>query len=147
MKRGSAWLKAARKEKGLTQKELASKIGISVNALSNIEQGQRIGSDETWNKIANFFGEKEYMSVSRDTLENILNDISFSMGIILFKKTLPKVIEIGNYTNRNIMIDDFLDTIETQKKQQATYLYLFKDGLIRKGICVEGKENIFRFIL
>ena len=147
MKRESAWLKAARREKGLTQKELASKIGISVNALSNIEQGQRIGSDETWNKIADFFGEKEYMKVSIETLENILNDIRFDMGIILFKKTLLNITEVGNYKSKDDMIDAFLNQIEVQKKQQATYLYLFKYGIIQKCICVEGKEGIFRFIL
>ena len=146
MKRGSAWLKAIRKEKGLTQKQLAEKIGISVNTLSNIEQGQHIGSDETWNKIANFFGEKEYMKVSRETLESLLNDIIYDMGIIIFKERFTRVIEVGNFTNKDIIIDTFMNKIENQKKNQATYLYLFKVGIIKKGIIVEGKEGIFRFI-
>lgn len=146
MKRGSAWLKNIRKKNGLTQKQLAEKIGISVNTLSSIEQKQHIGSEETWNKIANFFGEKEYMKVSRETLELLLNDIDYDMVIILFKERMTKIIEVGNFTSKDIIVDTFMKKIENQNKNQSTYLYLFKIGIIKKGIIVEGKEGIFRFI-
>ena len=51
----SKWLKTMRLKKGLTQKELAKKIGLSVFTIQNIEQGQRKGSPVTWEKILNFF--------------------------------------------------------------------------------------------
>lgn len=54
----SKWLKTMRLKKGLTQKELAEKTGISIHTIANIEQGQRKGSKETWKKILDFF-EKE----------------------------------------------------------------------------------------
>ncbi|MDR2106141.1 MAG: helix-turn-helix domain-containing protein [Coriobacteriales bacterium] len=49
--RTASWLKAQRKAKGLTQKELAAVIGVAPNTLANIEQGQRKGSTEVWQKI------------------------------------------------------------------------------------------------
>lgn len=45
------WLKQARKNAGMTQRELAQAINISTSAIANIEQGQRKGSDEVWAKI------------------------------------------------------------------------------------------------
>ena len=55
MKFNAEWLKNMRLKKGLTQKELAEKIGLSVFAIQNIEQGQRKGSELTWKKILDFF--------------------------------------------------------------------------------------------
>ena len=49
------WLKKMRLKKGLTQKKLAEKTGISIHTIANIEQGQRKGSPATWKKILNFF--------------------------------------------------------------------------------------------
>ena len=55
MIRTKEWLKKQREKAKLTQKELADNTGISVNAIRNIEQGQRLGSIETWTKIERFF--------------------------------------------------------------------------------------------
>lgn len=45
-----------REERGLTQAELADKLGISPSAMSNYEQGIRIPRDEIKVRIAEFFG-------------------------------------------------------------------------------------------
>ena len=50
MELGSA-IKIIRKEKGFTQKELASKCNISTNALCSIENNKTIPSKTTLNKI------------------------------------------------------------------------------------------------
>ncbi|MCL2530500.1 MAG: helix-turn-helix domain-containing protein [Coriobacteriia bacterium] len=50
-RRTAAWLKNARLERGVTQKDLAQAISISTSAIANIEQGQRKGSAEVWEKI------------------------------------------------------------------------------------------------
>lgn len=65
------WLIAARKKEGLTQKQLAEKIGVSIYAIAHIEQGQRVGSVETWEKINNFF---EDVNISYDC-EEIIEEI------------------------------------------------------------------------
>jgi len=49
--RSAAWLMEARRRNSLTQRELAFAIGVSTSAIANIEQGQRKGSNELWDKI------------------------------------------------------------------------------------------------
>lgn len=44
-----------RKSQGLTQKELADKIGLSASAIGNYEQGTRTPDYETLEIIADFF--------------------------------------------------------------------------------------------
>jgi len=44
------------KERGITQAELARRLGISKQHLHNIIKGRRSGSDEMRERIANFFG-------------------------------------------------------------------------------------------
>lgn len=50
------YLKAKRKEKKITQKELAKKAGISPNSLINYETGKRIPTFEILEKLTNALG-------------------------------------------------------------------------------------------
>lgn len=52
------WLKEKRNESKLTQRELADKIGLSPFTIEQIEQGKRLGSTKTWEKIEKFFSEE-----------------------------------------------------------------------------------------
>lgn len=49
-------LQKLRKMKKMTQQEVAVKIGVTVSALSNYEQGIRVPRDEVKKKIAKFYG-------------------------------------------------------------------------------------------
>lgn len=49
-------IKELRLEKGLSQRKLSEKTGISQQALSLYEKGQRNPKIETWQKLANYFG-------------------------------------------------------------------------------------------
>jgi len=51
----------ARKEAGLTQRELAEKAGLSVFTIMQLEQGARGGAEETWLKLEAVFegGQKD----------------------------------------------------------------------------------------
>lgn len=49
--KNKTWLKKILEAKKMTQKQLADKAGISLNAVSKIIRGERYGSDETWGKI------------------------------------------------------------------------------------------------
>lgn len=72
----SKWLKTMRLKKGLTQKELAEKTGLSIFTIANIEQGQRKGSELTWEKLLNFFENDSNVSYdSDDLIEEIKADI------------------------------------------------------------------------
>lgn len=44
-------LKKARKEAGLTQQQMADKLGINLRYYKQIEAGQRIGNFELWDKM------------------------------------------------------------------------------------------------
>ena len=48
-------LKAARKAKGLTQQQMAEKLGITERHYRNIETGAVIGSIELWDKMEDMF--------------------------------------------------------------------------------------------
>ncbi len=49
-------LKELRKKKGLSQKQAANALGISMRAYQNYEYGQREPNIEMINKLANFYG-------------------------------------------------------------------------------------------
>lgn len=69
--RTAEWLKNQRVKHSLTQSQLANKIGISKFAIENIEQGRRMGSAETWEKIENYFENGETVKLSYDSSEII----------------------------------------------------------------------------
>lgn len=72
------WLKEQRVKHSITQQQLANAIGISKFAIENIEQGRRLGSVETWNKIENYFNTDEELIIeydSDDLIEELKSDI------------------------------------------------------------------------
>jgi transcriptional regulator with XRE-family HTH domain len=78
IKNPAEWLKTMRLKKGLTQKELAEKTGLTIFTIQNIEQGSRKGSPATWEKILNFFERGESPKISYDSeelIEEIKEDI------------------------------------------------------------------------
>ena len=48
-------LKRARRDAGLTQKQVAAYLGISETAYQRIEYGQRIGKIDHWDKLEDLF--------------------------------------------------------------------------------------------
>jgi len=71
------WLREQLKIKNITQKELADGTGISVNAVSKIIRGERLGSPESWEKILNFleYDGSIYSFDSGELIEEIKQDI------------------------------------------------------------------------
>ena len=49
-------LKRARKEKGLTQQQMADKLGISLRYYQNLEQGSRTGDFAIWDELEDITG-------------------------------------------------------------------------------------------
>lgn len=49
-------LKRARISAGLTQREMADKLGLSAIGYRQIESGTRIGKIETWDKLEDILG-------------------------------------------------------------------------------------------
>lgn len=48
-------LKRARKEKGLTQQEVADRLGIDIRYYKSLESGERLGSIQLWDKLEDLF--------------------------------------------------------------------------------------------
>jgi transcriptional regulator with XRE-family HTH domain len=48
-------LKNVRKEKGMTQQEVADYLGITLRYYQNIEAGSRIGNFEIWDSLEDLF--------------------------------------------------------------------------------------------
>ncbi len=48
-------LRKARKEKGLTQQQVADRLGISLVYYQKIEQGSRTGDFEIWDSLEDLF--------------------------------------------------------------------------------------------
>lgn len=71
------WLKDQLKKNNMTQVELANRIDLSVNAISKIVRGERLGSPETWDKIYEVLGNGPNTSVSsQDMIRELKEEIS-----------------------------------------------------------------------
>ncbi len=76
-------IKKLRKEKGLTQKALADKLGCSQANLAQYETGKRIPKAETRRRIAK----------ALDVEESLLKDDSFNDSILRFEKELSQFVD------------------------------------------------------
>ena len=61
-------LKKARKEAGMTQKQVAEYLGIKLISYQQIERGLRIGRIETWDKLEDLF--KIHQRILRESVCN-----------------------------------------------------------------------------
>lgn len=78
--RTKEWLKEKRTKYCYTQRQLAKEIGVSPFTIEQIEQGKRLGSVETWEKIENFFKSEDKVKIkvsyeSDDLIAEIKEDI------------------------------------------------------------------------
>lgn len=80
-------IKKLRKEKGLTQQELAKKLKIAQSTIASIESGRRNGNNDTIRSLAKFF------DVSIDYLQGITDE----------RNSLSK--------EKENLIDDFLNLL------------------------------------
>ncbi len=107
--RTKEWLKKIREKNNLTQKELAEKIGISSFTIENIEQGKRLGSAETWEKIEDFFENDNLISISYDS-EELIEELK--QDILEFGEDYPcilvyKIVEDHIFfTNYDFIIEE-----------------------------------------
>ena len=101
-------LKQARKNMGLTQKDVADKLGIHYTTYRNYEQGQREPNNKTILALSNLFNvSTDYLLGKEDPLE-ALNLSSVGKAIVQLYISLPPqertalaehVVEIASKTN------------------------------------------------
>ena len=61
-------LKKARKEAGMTQKQMADRLGITVRSYQRIESGERLGTIEMWDLLEDLF--KTHQRTLREVSSN-----------------------------------------------------------------------------
>lgn len=125
--RTKEWLIKNRTKYVLTQRQLAAKIGVSAYTIENIEQGKRLGSVETWNKIENFFKnselEKENTSYdSTDLIEELTSDIE-EFGddhtcILIYKIVNDCIV----FTNYDFIVEE--DKFDAKKELDENEKYI-----------------------
>ena len=94
-------LKRFRNGVKLSQSDLAEKVNLSTNMISEIEKGKKFVSDETISKIAGFFKKEPY------------------------RFFLPE--EKWYLPEETIYIDDFLDNMTSSTREQwANYINIIK---------------------
>lgn len=115
------WLKKQRKLSGITQKELAEKIGTSPFTIEQIEQGRRLGSADTWDKIENYFENGVSVSYeSEELIEEIKQDIEEfgeNYPCILIYKIIDDSIFFTNY-DFIIEEDEFNEKTELEENEK-----------------------------
>lgn len=100
--RTKEWLKLARKNISLTQKELAEIAKLSIQTIRDIEQGTSRGSKETWEAI-----ETAFDSLSRDIVVLDQHGNKHTFEIKGDERPLLEMIKIANDNgyDLNIVID------------------------------------------
>lgn len=106
-----------REAKGLTQKEVADRIGITQASLSMIERGERVGSDKTKIKLSKLYGKtidylffegkitkRDWMKTYRYKKEDINNEPmnKWTRVIIQTNEKNPKPIAIMTNDNYEV---------------------------------------------
>ena len=122
-------LKKLRRQRGVTQKEIADYLGISVSAYGNYELGQRKPNFEILCKIADFFDvsidyllerPRALLISSSEELNGELLDLA--VNFTDKKQLLAVIIKLGSITPDHFqtvlhMIDFFYDIERSNKKR------------------------------
>lgn len=114
-------IKLFRKEKGLTQKELGERIGISAISVRKYESGDRNPSNTTLQVIADVLGidKNQLLSLNDETnsIEDILQKLSVAFdGSVPYKKISPAPLKI-EYNNLSLV--EKINTLNELGKQKV----------------------------
>ncbi len=123
--RTKEWLINKRKEKGITQQQLADSIDLSRYAIENIEQGRRMGSVDTWDKIESFFEDEENIRLSYDS-EDLIDELQKDIAefgedwpcILVYKEIYGYIV----FTNYDFITDE--KPFEPKKELQKDEKYI-----------------------
>ncbi|SHJ36933.1 Methanogenic corrinoid protein MtbC1 [Clostridium amylolyticum] len=126
MEKFTSRLKELRKEKKITQKELADSLGLAQSTIANYEQGIRFPDNVMIKKLADYF------SVSLDYLLKRTE----VREIVLTKKNYEFINKLDDLEYKNIISKKYLDELIKGDKKAARDLIIdaFKGGLDIQGI-------------
>lgn len=127
------WLIKKRSEYNLTQKQLADIIDVSIYTISNIEQGQRNGSDYVWNRLEDYFKMRD---IDQD---NVSEKYKININEKITKRGMNSLfyqIEIDNEIGERIMTISYAQNIANMLHDTPIFRY-FKDC---NGMFINAKQ-------
>ena len=138
-------IKELRQSKGLTQAELAQKVGISEQAVSFYENDRRKPKMETWNKLADFF------NVSVPFLQGMPEPAGKNRLKELRQKKNLTLKKLGKHVG---MLDSTLSQYENGKRepgqevwQKLAYYFGTSVSYIRGDLDTEYLEKIVELLM
>ena len=140
-------IKEARKKAGLTQKELAAKLGIAYQTLAQWENDLRNPKRETLQKIASALGINWYELYAESEEEQIEAKKNYDVAKFLSEKRKGVKVGIigkdGKTEFRDITIDDYFELFEEDAERKKKYLSLYDqlNGLGKKK-AIERVEEL-----
>ena len=133
-------IKSLRKERGLTQLQLAQASNISLAVIAGVESGRRNPSKEMAKRLSSFFGVPIQAFIFEDAttdapqqsqqttdipkllqIEKNLRDVLESLNLKLSEETIIKCIEYfysENITDPNVMKHMFIFSLKTNQTQE-----------------------------
>ncbi|NEZ47659.1 helix-turn-helix domain-containing protein [Clostridium niameyense] len=123
MSRVSEKIKEARNKKGLTQKQLAKKLGVSEKFISEVELGKRIINQNIMNRISKILGED-------------INDITMSFEEKILQESTKKTSNPNNTKVKEV----WNDALSSVLKSVPVYDYNLRNIITTKQLPIIGNK-------
>lgn len=125
-------IREVRKKRGVSQEKLANSLGITRQAISQYEIGNREPKLETWQKLANFF------DVPISYLQGI--DVDETINQVDFKKLSP--LGLSFYENESFDKNESSEATEIQLHEDMLNSILYSE----KSLALENMNKYIEFL-
>ncbi len=125
-------IKEIRQEKNLSQTDIAKALGVTRQAISLYEKGDREPKLETWQKLADFFG------VSVPYLQGVsdIDDPNFYKNLELYLALIAESNSLENYKDK-----DFVKKLDVSENERIKANFSLVFNLLEMGVMDEIKEE------
>lgn len=126
-------IKEIRQEKNLSQTDIAKALGVTRQAISLYEKGDREPKLETWQKLADFFG------VSVPYLQGVsdIDDPNFYKNLELYLALIAESNSLENYKDK-----DFVKKLDVSENERIKANFSLVFNLLEMGVMDEIKEEL-----
>ena len=126
-------IKEIRQEKNLSQTDIAKALGVTRQAISLYEKGDREPKLETWQKLADFFG------VSVPYLQGVsdIDDPNFYKNLELYLALIAESNSLENYKDK-----DFVKKLDASENERIKANFYLVFNLLEMGLMDDIKEEL-----
>ena len=126
-------IKEIRQEKNLSQTDIAKALGVTRQAISLYEKGDREPNLETWQKLADFFG------VSVPYLQGVsdIDDPNFYKNLELYLALIAESNSLENYKDK-----DFVKKLDVSENERTKANFYLVFNLLEMGLMDDIKEEL-----